>query len=222
MNRIDYSVKRSRRKTIAIYITGTGAVEVRAPRLVPKPAIELFVRSKTGWIQKQLAKINGQRPTVRTYTDGDRFLYLGKEILLKTGAFPAIGITGNRLTYPAAILFRIRTELPGWYRGEAERVITGRVRHYEEVVKTRVSGIRFSDTLSKWGSCTIDNRLQFNWRLVMAPILVIDYVVVHELVHTRIKNHSRAFWTEVAGYKPAHRQYRKWLRSHAALLQNHF
>jgi predicted metal-dependent hydrolase len=80
------------------------------------------------------------------------------------------------------------------------------------------SGLMFSDTKSKWGTCMHDNRLQFNWRLVMAPRMVLDYVVIHELAHTKEKNHGRNFWAKVRAFTPAYRQHRKWLTDNAHLL----
>jgi hypothetical protein len=215
-----YTIFRSLRKTIAITIDRTGTVVVKAPVIMPKIVIDKFVLSKSEWITTHLSKIKILSKTkTTTLQEGESFLYLGEKRILTVGNFSQIVVKESKLYFPKALLFRIAKELPAWYLKQAKSVITTRVHHYEEALKVKAEGITFSDTISKWGSCTHDNRLQFNWRLIMAPILVIDYVVVHELVHIRIKNHSRKFWFEVAKYKPAHKQYRKWLTEHAGLLQ---
>lgn len=85
-------------------------------------------------------------------------------------------------------------------------------------MNTKYKSIRFSDTFSKWGTCFPDNSLQSNWRLIMTPITVINYVVVHELAHTTEKNHGSRFWNKVSLYTPAYKQHRKWLDKNKHLL----
>jgi len=117
------------------------------------------------------------------------------------------------------LLFRGKTELTNWYIQEAKRRITERVDFFSQRMNTTYRRISFSDTSSKWGSCFPDNALQFNWRLVMAPIIVIDYVVVHELAHTTEKNHGPKFWRIVASQKPAYKQHIQWLKENSNKLQ---
>jgi len=136
---------------------------------------------------------------------------------LKVGNYKNIHIDPptDGLNFPNFLIFRAKKELDSWYIKQAKEIITKRVEHYSKIMQTSYKNISFSDTKSKWGSCGPDNALQFNWRLIMAPPLVTDYVIVHELAHTIEKNHSRDFWKKVELYKPAYRQYRKWLETNS-------
>lgn len=132
--------------------------------------------------------------------------------------YPEIAIRGNTLLFPQPALFRAQKELTGWYVREARAIITKRVQFYAKQMHTSYLDLTFSDTRSQWGSCSSDNKLQFSWRLIMAPLLVIDYVVIHELAHTKEKNHSWAFWSKVRYFKPTYRLQKQWLDSNGVLL----
>ncbi|MCS7122892.1 MAG: M48 family metallopeptidase, partial [Candidatus Micrarchaeota archaeon] len=83
----------------------------------------------------------------------------------------------------------------------------------------RYNRVRITNARRRWGSCSSSNNLNFSWRLIMAPLEVIDYVVVHELVHTRIKNHSKAFWRMVEAVMPDYDRQRRWLRENGHMLK---
>lgn len=210
----DFTLVRSRRRSVSIQITPEGIVEVRAPLLSPYGAISQFVRDKSDWIYKHLGNIQKKQRKTKQYLQGEKFMYLGNIYKLHIGNYKQIHVT-DRLNFPDFLEFRIKSELTHWYINEAKMIITERVEYYSKVMKAEHKGIMFSDTKSKWGTCSHDNNLQFNWRLVMSSLLVIDYVVVHELAHISEKNHSAKFWLIVKKYKPAYKQYRKWLGSNS-------
>lgn len=205
---------KSRRRSMVMSMDREGIVTIKVPTFTPKFAIDQFIRANEEWIEKQKARLAKHHSFVnRKYIDGELFLYLGKEFRLKIGDYTTITPHGENLLFPKFLEFRIEKELRGWYIKQAEGLITERVNWYAKDLGTSYNGkITFSDTSSKWGSCTHDNRLQFCWRLIMAPILVINYVVVHELVHTIEKNHSHDFWKHVRVYNPSYRQQIKWLK----------
>lgn len=105
-----------------------------------------------------------------------------------------------------------------WYRDHAARVIPERVEYFAQELGLEYTRVRISNAKRIWGSCSGQNSLSFSWRLVMAPIEVIDYIVVHELTHTIHKNHGKLFWRRVEKSVPDHRQLRKWLRENEHLL----
>lgn len=195
-----------------------GEVIVKAPRLIPKFMIDNFVNEKKDWIDKTLEKVKKRQPTTRLYKEGEEFLFLGKKLRLVFSPDIAITVKGDELHFPKPLVFRAKKELSDWYLRQAKEIITSRVMYHSIKMKAKYKNIFFSDTQSKWGTCFTDNTLQFNWRLVMAPLLVIDYVVIHELTHTTQKHHQQNFWSQVRLYTPAYKQYRKWLEEHAHLL----
>lgn len=207
-----FTLIRSRRRSLSIEVTHQAQVIVRAPLHAQEDYIIKFTHSKSGWIEKQIAKM--QKYKTRKYAEGEEFLYLGNPYKLHIGNYKQIHIA-DTLNFPNFLEFRIKEELSKWYINQAKDLIKERVKHHSTIMQTQYKDIAFSDTKSKWGSCAPDNALQFNWRLIMSPLLVIDYVVVHELTHTQEKNHSRIFWKKVEQYKPAYKQYKKWLEENS-------
>lgn len=219
MSSDDITLTRSNRHSIAIQVLPGGKIRVRAPYYVPEFVVRRFIKQKWEWIEKQREKQNHSVPEVkRTYKEGEVYYYLGKPYTLTFANVSVITLSENRLLYPRAIVFRIQTELGNWYIKEAKRVITACLQEQSKRMNATYASVRFSDTSSKWGSCGPDNKLQFNWRLVMAPMLVIRYVVVHELAHTKEKNHGTAFWKLVASVTPSYKQQRKWLKEQGDML----
>ncbi len=215
-----YELFRSHRRSILIQIAPTGAVVVKAPTLLPKFLIDQFVESKKEWIEKKVAVTQKFPLKIKhAIEDGDIYYYLGNPYVVTIDLGRQITLDKGKLHYPKHLLFRGKVELTNWYVKEAKRIITERVNFYANAMNTAYKNITYSDTSSKWGSCAPNNALQFNWRLVMAPILVLDYVVVHELSHTKEKNHGPKFWKIVAAYKPAYKQYIKWLKTNSNKLQ---
>jgi predicted metal-dependent hydrolase len=212
-------IKRSARKNLSIKIGTDGAVIVSAPRFFPEFMIRRFVASQKQWIEKQLEKVKLPKRTQKNgIGEGDIFLLFGQEYTLQYASLTELQWHDGTLMAPRAYAIRIQKELTAFYTKKAREVIKKAVERTAQEMKTEYQDIYFSDTSSKWGSCSHDNILQFNWRLVMAPMMVIQYVVVHELAHTIEKNHSKAFWDIVGRYMPSYKQQRKWLKTHGSLL----
>ena len=209
---------RSRRSSLTIHVGPDGKVLVKAPILVPNFVIKNFLKEKESWIEKTLEKIQQRKPTKKQYEEGEEFLFLGKTYKLKLHDAISTQLKGDFLLFPRAAFFRVQKELTSWYKEQAKQIITKRLNFHAKEMHAQYAEVFFSDTKSKWGTCFPDNSLQFNWRLVMAPLLVLDYVVIHELTHTTVKNHRDAFWRRVRLFTPAYKQHRKWLEEHAHLL----
>jgi predicted metal-dependent hydrolase len=205
---------RSHRRTLALQILPDHTLVVKAPALMPKIFIDRFIRDNSEWIEKRQKLIENRKVIKRQYSQGESFWFLGKEYKLKIGNYQEIGLQGENLRFPSFLQFRIQKELSSWYINQGRKTITEQVEKYAKEMGAKYISLTFSDTRSKWGSCTSDNRLFFSWRLVMAPLLVLNYVVVHELAHTKEKNHSRAFWSKVRLYNPSYRQQIKWLKEY--------
>lgn len=211
-------IVRARRMSISIEITKQGEVIVKAPVLAPKFLIDRFINEKKDWIEKSLAKVSTHVPKKRLYQEGEEFLFLGNFYSLHFYTGIEIIAKDHTLYFPKALEFRIKKELENWYRKKAQEIIFERVAHWAEVMKATYKDIFLSDTSSKWGTCFADNTLQFNYRLIMAPLMVLDYVIIHELTHTTEKHHQDSFWRRVRLFTPAYKQHRKWLDQHEGLL----
>lgn len=214
---IQPKIIRSSRSSISISISPQGEVVVKAPHLVPSFLIKQFISKKQDWIEKHLQKLEEKKARSKKYINGEEFWYLGKIYKLHIGNYKEITLT-DTLNFPNFLIFRAKKELTSWYLKQAKEKITQRVSYHASQIGTQYKSLLFSDTKSKWGTCGPENDLQFNWRLIMTPLMVVDYVVIHELVHTLEKNHSGKFWRKVGLHTPAFRQHKKWLNQNAHLL----
>jgi len=210
---------RSRRLTLSLQITKDGELIVNAPFFMLPRDINNYLHEKEDWIKESIAKIKQRQQKKRTDAEEETFLYLGNTYTLKIFSGISIKMDENTLHFPSILVFRKKKEITDWYIRQARNVITERVHFHSQKMNTTYTSIVFSDTKSKWGTCGPNNDLQFSWRLIMAPLLILDYVVIHELAHTKEKNHSRSFWSFVRLYTPAYRQHRNWLNENGYLLQ---
>jgi hypothetical protein len=178
-----------------------------------------FIEEKESWIgRKQIQALNEMRPS-HQYVDGELFLYLGHKIPLRIipSQKPALVMDGTfSLTESAQP--QARSYFANWYREQARSVLTERTAYFARNHGFKPGKLRISSAKMRWGSCSARGTLSFTWRLVMAPLEVVDYVVVHELCHLKELNHSRAFWMRVETILPDYKQKRKWLKDNGKSL----
>lgn len=211
----------SRRKTVALIIQRDGSLIVRAPLRMSNLHIQEFVQSHAEWIREKQAQAQAAPPPPKKhYVDGETFLYLGKETPLTIVARhrPALTFSGARFHLANSHLPKARQVFIHWYRKQAMIVISERVVYLATRNKLTYRKIRISSARTRWGSCSTNGTLSFTWRLIMAPPEVIDYVVVHELAHTQIKNHSSNFWHRVAEIMPEFNRHLSWLKKNGRFL----
>ena len=212
---------RTRRKTIALVITPDGKLVVRAPLYATDNQIREAVDRHREWIrakQHETSQYRTQYPS-KTYQEGEQFWYLGQLYPLKislTARTPLKLSDGFILSQK--VLTKAETVFTTWYRTQAQQVIVPRVLHLAAPLGYYPERIRISSARTRWGSCSARGTLSFAWRLVMAPLPVIDYVIVHELVHLVHHNHSRVFWDQVRQITPDYKQHIAWLKSYGSQL----
>jgi predicted metal-dependent hydrolase len=207
---------RTKRKTIAIIVKPDGSILVRAPLRASNRSIQEFVSKNTQWIEKTRARIKAIAPPLpKQYVAGEEFDFLGnsfpleivadqkKSLLLENGKFKLAASMQNK----AALVFE------RWYREQARQILSERVEFHARQNSFQYSKIGITSARTRWGSCSAKGALNFSWRLIQAPMEAVDYVVVHELVHTQIHNHSKKFWKRGEQSLPDYRERRKWLRS---------
>jgi hypothetical protein len=198
-----------------------GSLVVRAPLHTPDLVIRLFVESKARWINThRVAAVVHPAARGGQYADGQEFWYLGRQYPLKIDPSATVPLA-HRHTFILSqkALPRARAAFTRWYRAQALRVITERVQLLAARHGLTYHSIKITSAQTRWGSCSAKNTLNFPWRLVMAPLEVIDYVVVHELAHTREKNHGRGFWTLVKSMMPDYEVRKQWLKENGGKLR---
>ena len=214
-------IVRSRRKTIALEVTAHATLIVRAPHRVPKAYIDALIREKNAWIQKKMAEMRARpRVPVREYGEGEVFWFLGRAYPLHYTDDPGgTIIRTDRLEVSRALRPAMPNALQRWYVEEARKEIHARCMYFSMMTGYSPASIRITDAKARWGSCTSRGGLNFSWRLVQAPLSIVDYVIVHELVHLRQHDHSKKFWAKVEALMPDYRVRREWLRENERLLK---
>ena len=222
---IEYTVRRSRRRrrTMAITVDTEGTVQVAVPIHVSSAAVAAFVQARSLWIEKQ-RKARRARPVPKRFGDGESSFFLGREYALRihagTNRHTEVRLESRALAVsvpqwhdaPEARAAAVVSALAAWYRLAAERVIGNRILHYQQRVGVQPKALRISNAKGQWGSCGPGGTIRISWRLVMAPLSLIDYVIVHELCHLRHSNHGRPFWRLVGSILPDYESLRSQLR----------
>ena len=210
---------RAPRKTVTLTVTAEGKLIVKAPRLMPMWFINRFIDEKQEWIERRIALI--QKNPIKTkkeFLGGEQFLYLGTMYGLQIESGRRSIEVVDKLYVPNVPKSALKTALTLWYKAQAKKIIFERIDLFKKKTGLLPMGVSLSDARSKWGTCFHDNSMNFSWRLVMAPVSVIDYVVAHEFAHIKVKNHSRKFWDTVGSFYPLYRSERRWLKKNGALL----
>lgn len=205
---------RSKRKTIALVVTHDAELIIRAPIKVSVKYLKNLVNKKSAWITAKLKEMQDRtKPKAKEFVSGETFLYLGKSYRLKIvdNAEIDIGLKDNLLLSLEKVPYA-REVLMQWYKSEAEKKIKERCEFYSSLTGCKPFSIRITDAQKRWGSCGAKGTLNFSWRLIMSPMEIIDYVIVHELVHLEQRDHSRLFWDKVKNIMPDFKRRQKWLK----------
>jgi predicted metal-dependent hydrolase len=218
MKKQTYEIIRSNRKTIALVVDSNATLIVRAPFSVSDNEIKEVVKRKQFWIsekKKQVESFGVDHPKVEMKT-GASVMYLGNSYTIAKEPINHFKVTEPFIYAPENATVESFTK---WLKDEALIVLTERVKRYAAIMGVEYSNLSLSDAYARWGSCSTKNSLNFAWRLVMCPIPVIDYVVVHELSHITYKNHSSLFWARVKTILPNYNEYQDWLKVNRKLME---
>ena len=213
-----HKIIRSRRRTLGLQVTPDAHLIVRVPQKMPIENVHALVCQKLPWIlrKQRFARENYLPAVPKTFVAGEKFLYLGEEygLFVVPGAYGPLVFNEKGFFLREGCASLAKWLFRDWYREQAAEFLSARVRHYAGMTGARYSGIKISNARGRWGSCSSKGVLNFNWRLVMAPREVVDYVVVHEVVHLEELNHSKRFWQKVKALAPDFPKAKRWLELH--------
>lgn len=220
MESIPYILERARRRSVGIWVTEASEVVVRAPHRLSVSEIEKIVQKKSAWIldrKSYFASLQERFPK-KQFISGELFPFLGSFLQLDVRFSPQkrvrIENEGDRLVAwgSEATADRIQTAILRFYQKEALKVLTERVGFFAQIMRLNPRSIRVRNQKRRWGSCSSKAALSFNWRLVLMPLDILDYVVIHELCHIPHPNHSPRFWKLVEEFAADYKTKRAWLR----------
>ena len=220
--RVSYSIRRSvrRKKTVAVTVEPTGRVLVIAPERIATARLDAIVARKAEWIVRRLRRAACHAPPAspREFVSGESVLYLGRHYRLKVDprATGEAKLRGGWLHVPALgevqKTAHVRAALVSWLRRHAVERLPERVEAWRSKAGVPMPRVIVANQQKRWGSCNQHGTIRLNWRIIQAPMRLIDYVVVHELVHLRHRGHSRSYWQAVRQVMPDYERRREELR----------
>lgn len=224
---INYEIKKGNRiKTVAIHINPTGYITVLSPQSLDEEKIRMILHKKARWIiekQEQIKK-NRNSNSGKQFVSGESFPYLGRYYRLKVmksiteteekcrmvGGRLAVEVNGKSDSENGRTA--IKKALMDWYLQHAEEKIRERASRFARLIGRWPASIKIKNQEKRWGSCSRTGIIRFNWKIIMAPISIMDYVIVHELCHLISPQHSSRFWQKVQSVIPDYKKRRDWLK----------
>lgn len=220
--RIEFSVVFRKRKTLSIEVEAPKTITVIAPEGTTEDIILETVKTKSKWIVQKLFEIKEMeyRKRTRQYVNGESFIYMGRNYSLQI-------VLDDEITLPEAKLIRgkfcvytyskdekiVKQALENWFKDKAGEKIQERIKYYQQYFDIKPTKVTIKDQQKRWGSCTSKKELLFNWKSIMAPSPVLDYIVVHEMCHLEHMNHSKEFWQLLKRVLPDYEGRKAWLRN---------
>ena len=221
MSEIPYKIRRSDRARRARIVVDADGVEVVVPRRMALRHVEPFVAEKQRWIERTLERYEAARREApgAVLADGGSVPYLGERLELAVRVEPGrtrphVARRGGRLTVKVGRSGRaaVADALERWFRKRAREEIAWRLDTATARAGTRWSRLSIRGQRTRWASCSEDGAMSFNWRLLLAPVEILDYVVEHEVTHLEVLDHSDHFWRLLARRCPDYREHERWLR----------
>ncbi len=227
---IPYAIEeRPRRQHPAIQIDATRQVTVLIPQGFDPNQVEPLLHRKARWLLKHLTTPQQQYTApAKDFVSGEGFLLRGHPLRLKVqrndAIEPNVTLEGRKLLVTSPLIrvaqqpILVREILTQWYMQQALELFPERINHYAPMVGASPTRFKIAEYKSRWGFCREDGLIALNWRIIQAPLSVIDYVIVHELTHRRYPHHRQTFWDAVRVILPDFEVRKQWLRDHGAEL----
>jgi predicted metal-dependent hydrolase len=222
--------RRPYKRSLGLTLKMNGKISVSAPKGVSSSKIRDFVLSQEEWIKANLSKYENVRQAYpkKRVVEGELFPFLGQQFPLLFEACtgkPCFKIRDGKLVCgvrrevwhcfdPHQPHPELLASLTHFYKKKAREVLLKSVQDFAGRMQLHPTGLSFRAQRTRWGSCSSKGRISLNWKMIIAPLEVIDYVVIHELSHLKYYNHSSSFWSLVATQSPSYRVHRDWLKTH--------
>ena len=218
----------SGRRTLTIAVDEHAGVSVASPFTMKEKVIHDFIHEKARWILAKIREAEKHRDILsqKEFDHGHEFLFLGKKYKVsvtktdvKRSRIRFDVLVGWSIDIPEGLSSKesqaqVKKKMLQWYRVQAKEILGGRIFHYSRLMGVEPKKIAIRTQKRLWGCCDYNTQtIHLNWQIILSPIKVIDYVVVHELCHLTIPSHSKRFWKKVGKFMPDFEQYRRWLKA---------
>ncbi len=225
---VPFTLSRSSgRRTLTITVDEQAEVSIASPFRMKDREIHDFIHEKASWIMAKMREAEKNRNILdqKEFDHGHEFLFLGKKCKVsvkrsdvKRSRIHFDLLTGWLIDIPKGLSCeesqdQVKKKMLQWYRAQAKEILGGRIFHYSRLMGVEPKKIAIRTQKRIWGCCDYNTQtIHLNWQIILSPIKVIDYVVVHELCHLTVPSHSKRFWSKVRKFMPDFEQYRSWLK----------
>jgi predicted metal-dependent hydrolase len=220
LEEVSYTVKRSKRKTISIYVERDGSVSVLAPQDMADEELRDAVKTKEYLIYKHLSRWedSNRSQVAREFVNGQSFLYLGRNYRLQfvDDQDVPLKLLNGYFKLRKSDKEKAQHHFIDFYKSRGLPHIRRRVEEFKAKMGVEPQKIHIMELQNRWASCSVEGNLNFHWKCLMAAGSTLDYIVVHELAHIKHHDHSSAFWNEVDKVMPDYRRQIDWLKEHGA------
>ena len=223
---LEMLIERTKRKrTISLQVKDNKLI-IKAPKTVSRKNLDEVIQKKQKWIkQRAILDFEEQNLRNRKFIDNEKFYFRGNEyhLSLILGSEEDVKIVDGLLlvTYKDDRPINsknVKSLIEDFYLRESSQILNTRTYEFAKKMKVQPTGITVKNYVSKWGSCTAKNKISYNWRIIMAPDCIVDYLIIHELCHIIEHNHSKNFWHHVGTHCEDFKKKRKWLRENGHML----
>ncbi|MCK9574978.1 MAG: SprT family zinc-dependent metalloprotease [Clostridia bacterium] len=215
------NIIRNNRKLLTLTIDKQGRLLIKAPINMSEETILDFIRKKQNWIDSKQNMILNARSLHNDILSYSELLYLGtlyKPQFVEN--IKLVELNGECISIPLNTkIEKVKKLLIKWYKMQAEKVLVNRVEYFLQITNLKCNSVKLINSKCKWGTCDSKRNLAFNWRTVMLPHNIIDYIVVHEITHLVEMNHSGAFWEVIQALIPDYKSHRKLLKDSNYVLE---
>ena len=217
MHNLNIDIKKTNRKKTVSFQIEKGIVKILVPKHLDKSRIDKLIKSKSKWIKTKLSKVDQILPyRKKDYVSGEDFLYLGKHYRSKIlkGKKYNIELTDKYLKITIKSHTKdnkIKRLLKKWYFNNADNYLSELTNEISKKTGLNYRSVKVRNYKSRWGSCSSNGKIYYNWKIIMAPIRIIKYVICHELAHLKVHNHSPKFWMLLRSMYPNLDDAKTWL-----------
>ena len=211
-------IKRTNRIRTVSFLVKNQELIISVPKFISEKEIDSLIISKINWINKKLNSEKLNKSIIdKRYINGEKLMFFGRDCLLqlKESSVTNVEVQLNNIILSTDNInneSKVKTILKNWYIVESKKYLIKTNSYYEKLIGVTTSNLLFGEYKSKWGSCNSNKRVSYDWRIIMAPIEVIHYLIIHELCHIVHPNHSKYFWMHVEKYMKDYKSHKKWLK----------